>query len=86
MQVPGRRQSRVRGSRATGEAGKALPLLGDDDRSADRAYARQFLLDDDREYGKPHNLEYAERFYYIDQRRPAKSKADEYIEKNVVRI
>ena len=27
--------------------GKRLALLGDDDRSADRAYAREFLLDDD---------------------------------------
>ncbi|HYM10725.1 MAG TPA: PIG-L family deacetylase [Bryobacterales bacterium] len=66
--------------------GKRLPLLGNDDRTADRAYARQFLLDDDREYGKQHHLPYAERFYYIDERRPAKSKADEYIEKNAVRI
>jgi len=63
---------------------KRLPLLGDDDRAADRAYIRQFLLDSDREYGKPHNLAFAERFYYIDQRRPEKSKIDEYVEKNAV--
>ena len=64
--------------------GKRLPLFGSDDRTADRAYVRQFLLDNDREYGRPHNLQYAERFYYID-RRPTKSKAEEYIEKNAVR-
>jgi len=64
--------------------GKRLPLLGNDDRTADREYVRQFLLDDDREYGKPHGLAYAERFYYIDQRPPAKSKVDEYVEKNAV--
>jgi LmbE family N-acetylglucosaminyl deacetylase len=63
---------------------KRLPLLGDDDRAADRAYIRQFLLEDDREYGKPYSLAFAERFYYIDQRRPAKSKVDEYIENNAV--
>ncbi len=79
----GNRGSLVRAQLA--RQGKRLPLLGNDDRTADRAYARQFLLDNDREYGKPHNLQYAERFYYIDERRPAKSKADEYIEKNAVR-
>ncbi len=66
--------------------GKRLALLGDDDRTADRAYVRQFLLDGDRECGKQYNLEFAERFYYVNQRQPAKSKADEYIEKNAVRI
>ena len=54
--------------------GKRLPLLGNDDRSADRAYAREFLLEDDREYGKPHTVAYAERFYYIDQRRQPRAR------------
>jgi LmbE family N-acetylglucosaminyl deacetylase len=66
--------------------GKKLPILGDDDRTADREYVRHFLLDDYREYGKPYKFEYAERFYYIDQRQHAKSKVDEYVEKNAVRI
>jgi LmbE family N-acetylglucosaminyl deacetylase len=61
--------------------GKRLALLGNDDRTADREYVRQFLLDDDREYAKPHGLAFAERFYYIDQRKPARSKVDEYVEK-----
>ncbi|MBI3694811.1 MAG: PIG-L family deacetylase [Acidobacteria bacterium] len=65
---------------------RRLTLLGNDDRTADREYVRQFLLDDDREYGKPHNLAYAERFYYLDQRRPAKSKVDDYVEKNAVSL
>ena len=64
--------------------GKRLPLLGNDDRTADREYVRQFLLDEEREYAKAHNLIFAERFYYIDQRQLAKSKVDEYVEKNVV--
>ena len=80
----GNRGSLVRAQLA--KQGKRLALLGNDDRTADRAYARQFLLDEDREHGKQHKLEFAERFYYIDQRRPAKSKAEEYIEKNAVRI
>jgi LmbE family N-acetylglucosaminyl deacetylase len=66
--------------------GKRLPLLGNDDRAADREYVRQFLLDDDREYGKEYKLEFAERFYYIDQRRPRKSKVDEYVENNAVSL
>jgi LmbE family N-acetylglucosaminyl deacetylase len=82
-QGDGNRGSLVRAELA--RQGKRLPLLGSDDRTADRAYVRQFLLDNDREYGRPHNLEYAERFYYTD-RRPTKSKAEEYIEKNVVSI
>ena len=31
--------------------GKRLPLLGNDDRTANREYVRQFLLDEDRDYG-----------------------------------
>ncbi len=83
-QGEGNRGSVVRAQLA--RQGKRLPLLGNDDRTADRAYARQFLLDADRDYGKPHNLAFAERFYYIDRRRPARSKAEEYIEKNAVRL
>jgi LmbE family N-acetylglucosaminyl deacetylase len=63
---------------------KRLPLLGADDREADRAYIRQFLLDDEREYGKPYKLAFAERFYYIGRRQPSKSKVDEYVERNAV--
>ncbi len=80
----GNRGSIVRAQLA--RQGKRLAMLGNDDRAADRAYARQFLLDNDREYGKQHKLQYAERFYYVDHRKPSKSKADEYIETNAVRI
>jgi LmbE family N-acetylglucosaminyl deacetylase len=62
--------------------GKRLPLLGDDDRTADREYVRQFLLGDSREHGKEYGLQYAERFYYIDQRPPARSEVDQYVEQN----
>jgi len=63
---------------------RRLPLLGDSDRTADRAYVRQFLLDDDREYGLPHGLAFAERFFYLDHRPPARSKVDAYIGKYAV--
>jgi LmbE family N-acetylglucosaminyl deacetylase len=63
---------------------KRLPILGDSDRAADREYVRHFLLDDCREFGKPYRLEYAERFYYVDERQPAKSRVDEYVERHAV--
>jgi LmbE family N-acetylglucosaminyl deacetylase len=66
--------------------GRRLPLLGSDDRTADREYVRHFLLDDYREYGKQYNLQWAERFYYVDERPPDRSKVDEYVERNSVRI
>jgi LmbE family N-acetylglucosaminyl deacetylase len=66
--------------------GKRLPILGNDDRTADREYVRHFLLDDDREYGKAHDLQFAERFYYIDQRRPELSKVDDYVAKHTVAL
>jgi LmbE family N-acetylglucosaminyl deacetylase len=62
--------------------GKRLDILGDDDRTADREYVRHFLLDDDRECGQAHGLKFAERFYYIDQRRPETAKVDEYVAKH----
>jgi LmbE family N-acetylglucosaminyl deacetylase len=66
--------------------GKRLPLLGDDNRTADREYIRHFLLDDYRDYAKPHNLQYAERFYYVDDRPPTHTKVDEYVANNAVRL
>jgi LmbE family N-acetylglucosaminyl deacetylase len=66
--------------------GRRLPVLGSDDQTANREYVRHFLLDDYRDYGKQYNLQWAERFYYVDERPPARSKVDEYVEKNAVRI
>lgn len=66
--------------------GRRLPLLGSDDQTANRQYVRHFLLDDYREFGKQYNLQWAERLYYVDERPPARSKVDEYVEKNSVRI
>lgn len=68
------------------QQGKRLPLLGGDDRTADREFVRHFLLDDYRDFAKPHNLQYAERFYYIDNRSPTRTKVDEYVAKNAVRV
>jgi LmbE family N-acetylglucosaminyl deacetylase len=66
--------------------GKRLPILGNDDRTADREYIRHFMLDDEIEQGKPHGLSYAERYYYIDQRGSEIAKVEEYVSKNAVAL
>ncbi len=80
----GNRGSELRARLA--KQGMRLPLLGDDDRTADRAYVRQFLLDEYAEYGKPHDLRYAERFYYTEQRPGEAARVEAYVAKNAVRI
>jgi hypothetical protein len=44
MPVPGRRKPWLSASCRLASEGKRLPLLGNDDRTADREYIRQFLL------------------------------------------
>ena len=45
--------------------GQRLPLLGDDDATADCNYVREFQLTRNRELGKQYGVEYAEAFHYI---------------------
>ncbi len=66
--------------------GRRLPLLGDDDRTADRAYARQFLLEDSRNYSRGHDFEYAERFEYSGPGGDLNAAVEQYIDKNAVKI
>ena len=47
------------------EQRKRLPLLGNDDDTANRQYTKTFALDRDRSRGQAHGLEYAEYFHYI---------------------
>jgi LmbE family N-acetylglucosaminyl deacetylase len=58
-----------------------LPVLGDNDQTANRAYIKNFVLEHDAELGKRHGLQYAEGFHYIG---PPQSKMEEYIQKNAV--
>jgi LmbE family N-acetylglucosaminyl deacetylase len=51
--------------RALAEKGQRLSLLGDDDRTANREYIRQFVLSRDAEIGAKYGLKYAEQFHYI---------------------
>jgi LmbE family N-acetylglucosaminyl deacetylase len=47
------------------QRGQRLPLLGDDDVTADRNYIREFLLGRRRALGQRHGVAYAEVFHYI---------------------
>jgi len=56
------------GSRLRAELAKRnqrLPLLGDDDATADRNYIREFVMTSSRELGRQYGVEYAEAFHYI---------------------
>lgn len=66
-----------------------LPILGDNDETANRQYIKQFVLDldsdrlravpSDREVGRRHGLEWAEAFHYIG---PGPNMLDQYIARN----
>jgi LmbE family N-acetylglucosaminyl deacetylase len=61
--------------------GKRLPLLGNDDATANREYTKHFALARDRARGQPHGLQYAEYFHYIG---PDESDVTTYVERNAV--
>jgi hypothetical protein len=50
-----------------------LPLLGDDDITADRNYIKEFAMTHSRELGRQYGVEYAEVFHYVP---PGASGAD----------
>jgi hypothetical protein len=60
-----------------------LPLLGDDDLTAERNYIREFVLARDRELGKKYGVAYAEQFHYIG---PERDPVEEYVKKNAVSL
>ena len=55
----------LRLKRALASQGKKLPLLGDDDDTANFNYVKHFLMGDNRALGAQYGLEYAEAFHYI---------------------
>jgi LmbE family N-acetylglucosaminyl deacetylase len=77
--------SRLRAKLA--KSNQRLPLLGDDDVSADRNYIREFSLTRNRELGKQYGVAYAEVFHYVAagasgaDRNP---RVDEYVKQHVV--
>ncbi len=64
--------------------GQRLPLLGDDDATADRTYIKEFVLARNRELGRKYGVEYAEVFHYIGPARP--SPIEDYVRKHAVPI
>jgi len=63
--------------------GRKLPLLGNDDETANRQYTKTFALGRDRTRGQAHGLEYAEYFHYIP---PDESDVEDYVAKNSVAL
>jgi LmbE family N-acetylglucosaminyl deacetylase len=61
--------------------GKKLPLLGNNDDTANRQYTKHFALGRDRARGQANGLEYAEYFHYIG---PDESDVDVYVQQNAV--
>jgi LmbE family N-acetylglucosaminyl deacetylase len=59
-----------------------LPLLGDDDDTADRNYIKEFLLARNRELGRKYGVEYAEAFHYIGP--PRSRRIEDYIRKEAM--
>jgi LmbE family N-acetylglucosaminyl deacetylase len=76
----GRHGSRLRAELA--KKNQRLPILGDDDATADRNYIKEFVLARDRELGKKHGVAYAEAFHYIGP--PQASPLANYLREYVV--
>ena len=75
----GDRGARLR--RRLEEQGRRLPILGDDDDSANRGYTKHIALRRDRLRGMRYGLEYAELFHYSPS---DESYEDEYLRDNAV--
>jgi LmbE family N-acetylglucosaminyl deacetylase len=75
------------------DEGNKLPILGEDDDTANFNYIKKFVLDidsehmrgipSDKETGEKYGLAWAERFHYIG---PTSSTTKEYIQKNAVPV
>jgi LmbE family N-acetylglucosaminyl deacetylase len=63
--------------------GRKLPLLGNDDETANRQYTKEFALARDRLRGQAHGLEYAEYFHYIP---PDQSNVEDYVREHSVSL
>ena len=88
----GRGEGRKLREQLAGE-GKQLPILGNDDKTADFNYVKHFVLDIDawrlnfsefsnKEIGKPYGLEWAEHFHYINHKPP--NMLEQYIKENAI--
>ncbi len=64
--------------------GQRLPLLGNDDVTADRNYIKEFVLARSHVLGQKYGVEYAEAFHYIGGPSARRTAVEEYIDKNAV--
>jgi hypothetical protein len=72
---------------ALAKQGRRLPLLGDNDDTANFNYVKHFMMGDNRALGAQYGLEYAEAFHYVG--RPAtgpnpRANRQKYIDTNAV--
>lgn len=67
--------------RSLAERGLRLPILGDDDETANRNYIKHIVLERDRRLGQQWGVEYAEAFHYIG---PPPNAAEEYARRHAV--
>ncbi len=63
--------------------GLRLPVLGNDDATANREYIRTFLLKENADLGAKHGLQYAEQFRYI---QPPQDPVDDYVKQHAVSL
>lgn len=63
--------------------GQRLPLLGDNDLTADRNYIREFILARRRTLGQQHGFQYAEAFHYTGAG-AGRATVDAYVRRNAV--
>jgi len=82
----GRAGERLRASLAGRQL--KLPVLGEDDATANRAYVKEFVLRANHELGRQHGLEYAEAFHYVGPNALglgySREEMDEYVQRNAV--
>ena len=60
-----------------------LPILGNDDETANRQYIKHIVLKEDADLGRKYGLQFAEPFHYIGPKEPM---LDTYIKENAVPV
>lgn len=68
--------------RELAKRGRKLPLLGDDDDTANFQYTKTFLMEDFHALGQQYGLEYAEAFRYIGRERDHQPAVRQYVEEH----
>jgi len=58
-----------------------LPILGNDDETANQQYIQEFVLANDRKVGRRYGLDYGEQFHYIGPEAPL---VEDYIKQHAI--